>query len=328
MNKIKEQLDLIFSKYEETDELRILKEEILSNAMDRFKDDILAGMSEEEAIENVFLALGNLDTMLVSIGAREVHEESGPSDLFSRLFSTHCKEEEEGTPALFEAIRNLAVQGKSMDVIIQESPDESVHVHTRRNPEAVQFSVAEDTLRIEEVTLAGSFFRPSPSITIEVPTVMGSLDLSTSSGDIRIGNIQAETLDIHSASGDALLDRIRIPEIRIKCLSGDIEASHIFASEKVVLNVTSGDIEFQADGRIDDLEVSTVSGDLDLDYRKDFERIKVRSSSGDLDLNLRSVDAIELHASVVSGELVSRKEELNNAPIVEVRTLSGDISIR
>ncbi len=147
---------------------------------------------------------------------------------------------------------------------------------------------------------------------LRVPSSVESLSVTTASGNVkvldRIGDLQVRT-----ASGD----------IAIEACSGNVEAHSASGSiavarcgENVRFETVSGDIRMDIDDQCCGAQVSTTSGDVDLRYPPDFDGdISWSTMSGDVECDC--------------GNAGNRRARLGSGTVpVQVRTLSGDISLR
>lgn len=137
--------------------------------------------------------------------------------------------------------------------------------------------------------------RASFDLVITAPERL-NLNVTTSSGDIEIGQIEG-AVSIATSSGDVEIGTVRGP-LAVTTSSGDIEAN-------------------QVEGNV---EVSTSSGDLDMDTIRG-AGVSFSTSSGDFDVD--RIDADSFRASSSSGDFSVGSLGGN----VEVSTSSGDVSL-
>lgn len=156
---------------------------------------------------------------------------------------------------------------------------------------------------------AGSTF-----IDVKLKTVSGDIasnavitdgfNVSTTSGGLRASNITGASVSFQTTSGDAEMSDVAAESINISSVSGDVDFASVLATESFKIKTTSGDVYFGGCDA-DDISVKTVSGDVEgiLWTDKSFD---VHTVSGD----------IRVPGSVSS------------APMCEISTTSGDVSIK
>lgn len=128
------------------------------------------------------------------------------------------------------------------------------------------------------------------------------IDIKASSGDIKSKNLKAKSYGINSSSGDITIDSI-IGSGEISASSGDIKVTYGDIYEYADVSAHSGDINlrvpqglsFEFDG---DCSSGDIDSNLDLNYKnKDgnkatakvgdgpYKKINVQTTSGDIDIN-------------------------------------------
>jgi len=175
-----------------------------------------------------------------------------------------------------------------------------------------------------------------------------SFKLSTSSGDLDVGTVNAGTLSVDTSSGDVALDTVAAERVEADVSSGQITAKDVkFGAAK--LGTSSGDITLA--GLVDTLSADTSSGSIKVDaHGLASGAYKLSASSGDIDLRLLSGEghAYHVRADTSSGkvtvqladsETISDKDDHAEAvtrgfdgaairTVVDAETSSGDISVQ
>lgn len=152
--------------------------------------------------------------------------------------------------------------------------------------------------------------------------------VSTTSGDIKMGNIQAKNIKIDSISGDIKLQQLDSDVIELKTVSGDIFIES--AKGKTEAKTTSGNIEIQKiEGSV---ELTSISGDVKSEDFKVLEESKVKTTSGNVKMYLNQESNCEIQTKTVSGNvtLPNRRNVMGQEPYVElnIETISRKYKIR
>lgn len=183
-------------------------------------------------------------------------------------------------------------------------------------------------------------FDPDLKLDIYIPsTFKEHLEVSTTSGDIEVRDIEIKSLQTHSSSGDIDILNSSIDSISIDSTSGN-QTVQSLASTEGNFSSSSGDINILK-SNIDSLSIGSTSGDQtaeSLTYIKG----NFGSSSGDIILILPKNSEFNLKATTSSGnissdfpiaitsknrfELAGRVGDSSNS--ITISTSSGDINIK
>ncbi len=116
------------------------------------------------------------------------------------------------------------------------------------------------------------------------------LTISSTSGDIKMGDVEAKSIQIESISGDIKLQHLIDEDLRLKTVSGDIKVES--AKGKVEAKTTSGTIEIkEIDGYV---ELTSVSGDVKSDDFKVTGDSRVKTTSGNVRMYLNQESNCEI----------------------------------
>lgn len=178
---------------------------------------------------------------------------------------------------------------------------------------------------------------------------------STTSGEILLLKVEAETVDISSVSGDVDADTIT-GETDISTTSGDVDVTAITGdcnvstvSGDITINSVTGKAGFSTtsgDVRAEDLsgdgKVNTVSGDIRLCFIKAGD-INVSTTSGIVDISIPENTTVDFETSTTSGNIdtffddaLSFNKKGNHASgtygdgeaiRMEISAVSGDVSV-
>ena len=328
MDRIKNYIEEVFSKYEETAESRDLKEEILQNCRDRYNECLAKGMSEEKAEQKVIDSIGNLDSLLASIA-----KEEGGSSLRSVLAQRAVKAEQssgDSTSSPYSSeVHHLEINVGSRDVSLIGTDEDELVVDCDNT---VRQQVIGDKLVIDENTkrhggFAGfmGILEDLQDLVVYVPRGFSSIDVKTMSGDVRLENLDAEALKFHTFSGDVDGDLKYCGTLNIDTTSGD--ADLLGTVENVSASAVSGDFSLDLSG-MKKASFHTTSGNLDLTLHDPFDRLDIATVSGDADLNVGDLDGVDLVSSAsVSGDVEVNVDTVHGRNPIRISTVSGDVTI-
>lgn len=171
------------------------------------------------------------------------------------------------------------------------------------------------------------------------------LKISSTSGDIKMGDIEAKSIWIETVSGDIKLQNIKEDDLQLKTTSGDIFAESI--EGEVNLKTTSGDITINSvigkifakttsgeieTGKIEgSVDMQSVSGNIKSDDFKITADSNIKTTSGEVKMYLNEESNCEIDTDTVSGNITlpSRRNVMGHEPYVElkIKTVSGNIRL-
>lgn len=131
-----------------------------------------------------------------------------------------------------------------------------------------------------------------------------------------------ETVDIETTSGNVKIEKMESEDIRIQSTSGDIKAQFLYSDFDTNLGTTSGEIEAEKI-YADYLKLSTSSGDIEA-RKIDCTTLLVQTTSGDQEIYDTLCDSFELESS--SGSL---EFEIVDLPLSQstIHTTSGSVKL-
>ncbi len=167
----------------------------------------------------------------------------------------------------------------------------------------------------------------SGDVEVEENLKFKDLTISSTSGDIKMGNIEAKNIKIESISGDIKLGDLIDEDLKLKTVSGDIRVES--AKGKVEAKTTSGTIEIQKfEGEV---ELTSISGDVKSDDFKVTGASRVKTTSGNVRMYLNQDSNCEIQTKSVSGNvtLPNRRNVMGIEPYAElnIETISGNIRL-
>lgn len=167
----------------------------------------------------------------------------------------------------------------------------------------------------------------SGDVEVEENLKFEDLTIASTSGDIRMGNVEAKNIKIESISGDIKLGDLTDEDLKLKTVSGDIRVES--AKGKIEAKTTSGTIEIkELEGNV---ELTSVSGDVKSDDFKVTGTSRVKTTSGNVRMYLNQESNCEIQTKSVSGNvtLPNRRNVMGVEPYAElnIETVSGNIRL-
>jgi hypothetical protein len=163
-----------------------------------------------------------------------------------------------------------------------------------------------------------------------------NVDISTSDGDIVVGNLQGN-VQLKSQDGDIQLGQVRGQEVRIQTADGDVQTGELTVASAVV-RTADGDLDLSAVSG--NLNATTADGDIQLRLREPGD-VTLRTGDGDITIiaptdlaaqidfdgeDLSVAGGFEITGRVSSNRVIG---EMNGGgPTVQARTGDGAISLR
>ncbi|MCI8481875.1 MAG: DUF4097 domain-containing protein [Clostridia bacterium] len=153
------------------------------------------------------------------------------------------------------------------------------------------------------------------------------LKIATTSGDIKMGDVDAKNIQMDTVSGDIKLGQLESDVLALKTVSGDIFVESI--EGKTQAKTTSGGIELQKiEGSV---ELASISGDIKSEDFKILGASKVKTTSGNVKMYLNQEANCEIQTKTVSGNvtLPNRRNVMGEEPYEElsIETVSGNIRL-
>ena len=206
---------------------------------------------------------------------------------------------------------SISVRSSSDNIQVYYGDEGEVRVHFHWTIRSRRRNTPIPTLRMEETAHGVSFWLEHPSVTgslfysrntvidVYLPdSYTGDLDLSASSGSIRIEGYSLNALSCEASSGNVNMQNIDADRVDARTSSGDIKAEGLsggaFTAKatsgsitgrdisvgKIDLNTSSGDMRFN--GVSGDIEASTSSGRIEVEEITGSGTVDAKTSSGDI----------------------------------------------
>lgn len=179
----------------------------------------------------------------------------------------------------------------------------------------------DESLKFEDLTIS------STSGDINMGDIEAkSIGIETISGDIRLQNLKEDNLKLKTTSGDILVESIE-GEISLKTTSGDITINN--AIGEIEAKTTSGKIEI---GKIEgSIDMQSVSGNIKSDDFKIIGNSNIKTTSGDVKVYLNEESNCEIFTDTVSGNITlpNRRNVMGHEPYsdLKIKTVSGNIRL-
>lgn len=155
-------------------------------------------------------------------------------------------------------------------------------------------------------------------VQVQIPSNIKKLKIETVSGEIKMANVDIESVAIYSVSGDFKTES-NLKEIKHNSVSGDV--SLLGNIQKIESETVSGDLKFTSSLPNPEVKFSTTSGDASIVFSKDPDvNITFESTSGELKI----FDG--LSTAKIDGDVKNYKIGKGTAHM-KFETVSGDVKI-
>lgn len=206
-------------------------------------------------------------------------------------------------------LRTVDVKVDADDVAVEAWPGEDILVCWSQMHEGSCPSVTMDghTLSVRRSnpdvfkTFFSVFTKDGGKIVVRMPHgYAADYALSTTSGDIRLTGIDADTVKVNTTSGDVRLESdtaSRVKEIGVNTVSGDTTVSA--CAEDIAVKTVSGDVFVSSDARR--VDIDACSGDVHAEGASN--EWEISTVSGDAQLLCTVVPSAKIQLSTVSGDV-------------------------
>ena len=321
-------VDLMFDNAEMNEEVAALRDEVMNNCQDRYRDLVSSGVPEDDAVAAVVESLKGMEDVIAQYSRKTRRTQETPCHQYTTPEETDMEYEggERDLVVNAQEIHAVDLALISEDVSLEPSDDGMYHVcwDADESPRVAVMAVngtlkiertpdngAADTRRMKKVRVDAREGMKNARVCVDGKVVSGA-DAETTMENVgsmmeNLGRALGRMFrSVSSGFGGDTTVTIRIP---------------IRAVPHVKLVTTSGDIDI--DGvELAELNVTTVSGDVTVDLPEDaaMKLINLRSTSGDVEA---TVCAQGLTVSSISGDVdvEGRIDQL------AVNTVSGDIDV-
>lgn len=316
-------VEIMFQDVELNEEVAAIREEVMNNCQERYKDLVSSGVSEDDAIAAVIDSLKGMEDVIAPykrVGHRRANR-GDPDDMEDELEDMESGERD--VTFLPGEIHRIDLCLVSEDVRIVPSDDEAFHVlwDADENP-LVQAYQQDGVLRIKRAE--GERGKRQEHTDTYFKYEMDNL-VRSEHGKIEIDMSGLDrAMKYLGNSVKRMFSRATNGDINIRLGFGDSEVTVQVPHSAVPhmkLLTTSGDIHIWHVA-LADLNVTSTSGDISIDLHEDeyLTQGELRTTSGDIDV---TAYARELSASSTSGDV----EVEGSVSLMTASTISGDIDI-
>lgn len=177
---------------------------------------------------------------------------------------------------------------------------------------------------------------PVISLVLLVPESIQSLELTGTSGDVKMDELKVTNINVHTSSGDVEVKKCSAVNFQANSTSGDIAVSDS-AAQSLTIASASGDVDAK---RLvaDAIAVNGMSSDVDLEIEGD-TKCKISTMSGDVEIQLNNegrglratVSSMSGSTDISYGNKKVRQNGVHRiggeASSIEVKSMSGDVMI-
>lgn len=337
-------VEIMFQDTVMSDEVQAIKDEVMNNCQERYRDMLARGMNEDEAISAVIDSLKGMEEVI---------------NQYPKIHAVDEEDEEDPDKDLVfdpQQVKLVKVLLTSDDIRFESSDDELIHVcYDADDMPNLMVNVQGNTLRIErdnkfevkhEAPEMDQEWNSFSDFMKGIKKMLSGVQLNMQYGGggevtIALPQEHAMELDVHATSGDVEVDCVNVSEVMVESTSGDVS---IGLDEDVeVRNIrvkgSSGDVEIEANTAA--LNVQTVSGDVsctckcpnvavntvsgDVELSGDMQDVCLRTVSGDAEMDVQTNKLRYVSCTTTSGDLTIRlPESLRGQAYVQMETISGD----
>ena len=240
---------------------------------------------------------------------------------------SHAEKYTAGETEIEGKVRNLDVRWTSGQVNLAFHEGGTVKLEetaerTLKEDEKLRWWLDGETLRIQLAAPGNHWNMPEKTLTVTLPKgiALDRVNIQTTSGDIRIPELQAESLALHSTSGD-MDAAARAGTVSAEATSGDVRILLTGEAETVSAATTSGSLLLEAE-KVREINAGTTSGGIGITAGES-ENVKAASTSGNIRVELRKMKKLDIGAT--SGSVTALLPE---APgyTADVTTTSGSFT--
>ncbi len=245
----------------------------------------------------------------------------------------------------------LNIKTISSNIILRRSEGTNVKISCYESDNiSFDFNIEDDTLTIEEKDNRKWYEYLLPfvnikdvSLVVALPTdTWSTVNLETTSGDIKTTDISGTqfiadstsgnldlialhdgNLELNSTSGDITLKSCNSSSINARSTSGSLTLDRTTASD-IACKSTSGDIYIRNSQDADALEASSTSGEVELENVA-ANKITLESTSGDIEFTNLDAEGYELNST--SGDIEGTIVDSKDSVTFITDTTSGDVSV-
>jgi DUF4097 and DUF4098 domain-containing protein YvlB len=232
-----------------------------------------------------------------------------------------------------QQVKGIDLKTETADVVLAAARETSISVRlvgeapAERKP-TLQTEVTPDGIlrvTVGEPDRISFFFTPRTRMELQVTIPAAAyqdMQVTTATGDIRAGGLQAKRVTIQSSTGDVELNGLEGDRLAVSTDTGDMDLAGI-----------RGEVSIESDtGNVEDLVLTELGGNVD-----------ITTDTGDVEINVEKKAAVRLDLKSDTGDVeadwpgLSYSEQTDHrldgssgagGPRILVRTATGDVRIR
>lgn len=322
-DKLKEAIEELFENVPESEEIKELKEEMISNAEEKYEDLIQRGFTEEQSYTMVMGSIGDIQELLSEMGQQEDEAEDAKKDYWEKqkeYWDRQCEYWEwqgemlgKQAENLEKHARNLGKQAKeAWDGVLESGVFEEITKGVKSIFDEIAGTFQFDGEKSENLQpgVERSFSTDGiQKIVLDVQNCSVDVDVQLTMDDEIM--IQESLLNAESEKGPALEFTVSGNQLRA-CYPTNVFGSPRRGIVRVFLPEGFA-------GTLEELKITTSSGDVTLeDLGASKQSIKTVSG------NVKGACSIgDVFVGTVSGDVSF--DDIEGA--AEIRTVSGDVKI-
>lgn len=273
-----------------------MKEEILTNLLDKYHDLLEEGKSQEAAYSIAVASIGDMQELLAELqkddlppDSRKHKRESDRGDKENRRRSTVTiitngnshypdypnADKYQAGNAEFEAdkIKDINIHWLAGDILVEAYDGKTASICEQapwelKEKERLHYFLENGLLNIQYWEAQGhhDFFTRSKAkklivrLPAETAEHLGYISIDATSSDITMNGIKAGKICLESISGDCKLKSCQARSFSMDSTSGDLTGTAFYVDGSLDTNTISGDVHIE--GSFKSVDADTVSGDI------------------------------------------------------------------
>lgn len=221
-----------------------------------------------------------------------------------------------------EPIKDINIESITANVTIKEAQDNQIRVEIYGSEKQNASSTLENetlTISLKNKSFCFGFCFIKDEVVLYLPKeIQANLKIKTTSGDMYVESFLVN-VDLKSTSGDIKIGEVN--KATLSTVSGDISLQK---GTDINVTTTSGEIQIQEGNK--KIEAKSVSGDIRIDSLLISENSTIKTTSGDVDV--KEINDAYIETNTVSGDVeISNNNRFSNTTL-KIKTTSGDIHIK
>lgn len=273
-----------------------------TNNFSILKDDLRPAGAVDVNVEKT-ASLSNIDKIIVNTASDNINFiPSDASEIKAHFYGYYKSSNKEYKPEL-----TIASSGGELAIKIAYKPHIAVFRFTsnlkldvylpRSYMKNLEANTASADVKIDEMNVESLICKTASGDLTAGNVKAKTAEFGTFSGNIRLSTA-SDDLWLHSTSGDITADRISTQNCRVNTTSGNITADGI-SVKTCQVDTTSGSITLK--GISGNMDATSTSGEISLQYAEFANNINVQTASGSTEIKLPQSAEFHLKYSTASG---------------------------